>query len=138
MTQIPDFTETEVWVIRTTLRERYGKDVALQLADTELKTDPAAEGLTWCPAVFWTEKGANFVVFKIGPKRYRAVFYYHPNDQLGTGHDGHDELGDCVINVLQVQADYARRQRMTFEQHADGSNKPDTNSENYSPFFWGE
>jgi len=37
MSAIPDFTDSELWVVRTTLRERYGHDVEIQLADSELR-----------------------------------------------------------------------------------------------------
>ncbi len=33
---IPDFTETELWVVRTTLKERYGKDIPIELAEAEI------------------------------------------------------------------------------------------------------
>lgn len=33
---IPDFTETELWVVRTTLKERYGKDIPIELAEDEI------------------------------------------------------------------------------------------------------
>ena len=33
----PDITDTEQWVLRTTLRERYGRDLELQLADAEIR-----------------------------------------------------------------------------------------------------
>nr|WP_296917071.1 hypothetical protein [Thiocapsa sp.] len=37
MATIPDITDTEQWVLRTTLRERYGRDLELQLADAEIR-----------------------------------------------------------------------------------------------------
>ncbi len=66
---IPDFEETELDVVRTVLSERYGKKIELELADTELKLDPKADTLTWCPAVFWAERGASFVVLKTGKQK---------------------------------------------------------------------
>ncbi len=106
---IPDFAETELWVVRSTLKERYGRDVELQFADTEVQTGDA--GMEWCPALFWSAKGANFAVIKTAAKRYRPVFYYHPEAQLGTGTDAYDEIGDAVIGVLQVEADHVRRHK---------------------------
>ena len=35
---IPEFAETELWVVRSTLKERYGRDIELQFADTEVQT----------------------------------------------------------------------------------------------------
>ena len=44
MGQIPDFTDTELWIIRSTVKERYGRDVPVELAETESRDEgPAAE-----------------------------------------------------------------------------------------------
>ena len=135
--KIPDFTETELWTVRSTLKERYGRDIELQMADTEVMLG-GADGMDWCPALFWSAKGANFAIVKLGAKRFRAYFYYHPEHQLGTGIDSYDEIGDCVISVLQVESDHLRKQKIIVEQQPvkddkDSPDKPDT-----SPFFWGD
>ncbi len=135
--KIPDFTETELWAVRNTLKERYGKEVEPQLADTEVMLG-GTDGMAWCPALFWSAKGANFTIVKLGPKRFRAYFYYHPEYQLGTGIDNYDEIGDCVIGVLQVEADHLRKQKIKMDlqpaKDSDGSpDKPDL-----SPNFWGD
>ena len=88
MASIPDFTDTETWSLRTVVKERYGKDVELQLADAELRLDPDSTTLTPCPAVFWSECGANFVIFKVGENRYRCQFFYGRREQFGTGPRG--------------------------------------------------
>ncbi len=135
--KIPDFTETEFWTVRSTLKERYGKEVETQLADTEVMLGDAGD-MAWCPAIFWSAKGANFAIVKTGAKRFRAYFYYHPEHQLGTGIDSYDEIGDCVISVLQVEADHLRKQKISIDQQPaqddkDSPDKPDT-----SPLFWGD
>jgi hypothetical protein len=135
--KIPDFTETELWAVRNTLKERYGKEIEPQLADSEVMLD-GADGMAWCPALFWSAKGANFAIVKLGTKRFRAYFYYHPEHQLGTGIDSYDEIGDCIISVLQVESDHLRKQKIGMDQQAakddkDSPDKPDT-----SPIFWGE
>ncbi|MBU6485108.1 MAG: hypothetical protein KGR23_09955, partial [Betaproteobacteria bacterium] len=57
--------------------------------------------------------------------------------QLGTGIDSYDEIGECVVSVLQVEADYIRAQKIKSDESQtknDGSpDKPDT-----SPLFWGD
>lgn len=108
MNQIPDFTDTELWVIRSAVTQRYGKTVELQLADSELKLDPAAPVLSTCPTVFWSERGANFVVCKIGEEHYRSQFFYSVRDQYGTGREVYDDLAECVTILLQVQSDHER------------------------------
>jgi len=120
---IPDFTDTELWVIRNTVNERYHNEIGLELADTEVRLDPEAPDLTSCPAVFWSERGANFVVFKQGEKAYRCLFYYRGYEQYGTGRDVYDDLGECVVTLLQVQADHERaKDRAT---GAERNAKPD-------------
>ena len=136
--QIPDFTENELWIVRSTLKERYGKEIEPQLADSEVMLGSGAEEMTWCPTLFWSAKGANFAIVKIGPKRYKAYFYFHPEHQLGTGIDSYDEIGDCAISVLQVEADHLRAQKIKSDEALakkgdDTSDKPDT-----SPLFWGD
>ena len=108
MNQVPDFTETELWAIRTVLAERYGEDVELQLADSELRLNPESTTLTLCPAAFWSGRGANFVVFKIGEGEYRNQFFYRNREQFGTGREYYDNIAECVTTLLQVQADHER------------------------------
>ena len=69
MSAIADFTKSELWIINTTLEERYGKPVELQLADTELRLNP-----------YETE--------------------------LSTGEEEYDDLSECMVTLLQVQADH--------------------------------
>lgn len=136
--RIPEFTDTELWVVRTTLKERYGADIELHSADTEVPLAGTPDSLAWCPTLFWSAKGANFAIVKTGPKRYRAFFYYHPEHQLGTGIEAYDEIGDCVVSVLQVEADHLRGQKIKTDQASEerrggGDDKPDL-----SPLFWGD
>jgi len=70
MSPIPDFTASEIWSTKTTLKERYGQDIAIELADSELKLDPASLQLTSCPTIFWQQRKVNFVIFKFGDHQY--------------------------------------------------------------------
>ncbi|MFQ5757312.1 MAG: hypothetical protein ACE5H7_14630 [Acidiferrobacterales bacterium] len=108
MTKIPDFSDSDLWVIRGTLSERYGKEVAIELADAELSLQPTARTLTLCPAVFWPERGCKFVVIKVGDPAYQCQFFYRGRDQFGTGREIYDNLGECVTDFLQVQADHEK------------------------------
>ena len=85
----PDFTETELWVVRTTLQERYGKEIGIELADAEITLDSERD-LAWCPTLWWFAKGASFATIKIGDKSYCPIFSYHPETQIGTGVDVYD------------------------------------------------
>jgi hypothetical protein len=117
MDTVPDFTETELWTVRTTVDQRYGKNVELQLADAELRLDPGAPVLTTCPTIFWAERGANFVIFKVGESRYRCQFFYSGREQYGTGRETYDDLAECTTVLLQVQADHERDRALDRTKH---------------------
>lgn len=110
MDQIPDFTKTELWIIGSTVKERYGKDVSVELAETEIRLRPGAKELTVCPALYWEQDGVHFIVVKTGESRYRCQFYYRLHQMYGTGVEEFEDLGECVITLLQVQADHAAAQ----------------------------
>ncbi len=136
---IPDFTETEIWIVRQTLQERYGRDVPVELGDSEIRLHPEDRELTVVPCLFWAERGANFVVFKTAANRFRGQFFYRGFQQYGTGKAEYDELGQCVITLLQVQADHERKEQT--EPTDPGPRVKDTGADNDSesmPYFWGD
>jgi hypothetical protein len=106
---IPDFTETEQKLVSASLFERYGKLVPFQLADSELQLDISCEELTVCPTIYWGERGAQFVVCKVAPDRYRCQFFYSEMEQYGTGHVEYNSLGDCVVTLLRDQSDHEQQ-----------------------------
>jgi hypothetical protein len=106
---IPDFTDSELKLTNQTLLERYGHMVALQTADAEVQLEPDSDALTTCPVIYWEERGAHFVVFKLGASRFKAQFFYSETTQYGTGKEDFDNVGDCVITLLQVQADHEQQ-----------------------------
>lgn len=106
MSKIPDFNETELWTIKTTLRERYGKDVDLELAETELRLNPYSTDLVPCPTAYWKAGDCNFIICKTGAERYRCQFFYRVHQVFGTGIEEYDNLSECVVTLLQVQADH--------------------------------
>lgn len=108
-TTIPDFTETEQKLVSAQLLYRYGEVVPLQLADSELQLDLASPDLTLCPTLYWYERGAHFVVCKVAEERYRSQFFYSETEQYGTGKDEYHDLRECVVTLLQVQADHERQ-----------------------------
>jgi hypothetical protein len=106
---IPDFTDSELKLTTQTLLERYGRMVVLQTADAEVQLNPESEDLTACPVIYWEERGAHFVVFKLGTSLFKGQFFYNETTQYGTGKESFDNLGDCVITLLQVQADHEQQ-----------------------------
>jgi hypothetical protein len=111
MNAIPDIDDAERRVVESALRSRYGRRVETQLADVELKVSPKDETLTACPTLYWEERGAAFVIAKVGAGRYRAMFFY-PGDvqgeQYGAGRPEYDDLAECVTTVLRAQADHEK------------------------------
>lgn len=110
-THIADFSDSDRQLVGQTLFERYNRLVPLQSADAELQLDPNSEALTTCPTLYWEERGAHFVVVKIGQNKFRSQFFYSDQEQFGTGKEFYDVLGDCVLTLLQVQADHERAQK---------------------------
>ena len=111
MPEIPDITDSELWVINTTLHERYGREVQTQIADAEIRLMPSDRELSSCPVVYWNEEGCNFVVFKTGDRRYRCQFFYRGYQQYGTGVHEYDDLTECIVSLLQTQADHTAKER---------------------------
>lgn len=107
--KIPDFTEAEQELVTGQLLKRYGKLIPLQLADSELQLGADPQQLTPCPTLYWTERGAHFVVCKVGDGHYRCQFFYSESEQYGTGRDEYDDLESCVVTLLQVQSDHERQ-----------------------------
>ena len=114
MSTIPDFTGHELEIIHEALAERYGTPVDVERAESELRLDPDTTVLTLCPTVYWKHDNCHFVVFKCGEQRYRCQFFYRANQQYGTGIKEFDNLGDCVITLLRVQADHESQRQGTF------------------------
>jgi hypothetical protein len=108
---IPDITQSEEWVFQTTLKERYGRDIDLQYADAEIRLSPSDKELTSCPVVYWQADDCNFVIFKTGDRAYRCQFFYRVHQQYGTGNREYDDPTECIVSLLQAQADHAAQER---------------------------
>ena len=126
---IPDFTDTEFQLANQILLERYGRLVPLQAVEVELLLEPDHTDPTPCPALYWNELGAEFVVAKAGYQRFRCQFFYSENEIFGTGRDTYDNLGDCVTNVLQIQADHHGTRAAALPASAE--KQPPTEDEDY-------
>ena len=111
MPEIPDITDSEHWIIESTLRERYGRDIEIQLADAEIRLMLSDRELSSCPVVYWSDEDCNFVIFKSGARKYRCQFFYRGYQQYGTGVHEYDDLTECIVSLLQTQADHAAKER---------------------------
>jgi hypothetical protein len=105
MATIPEFNKNELWIIQDTLKQRYRKDAEVELVDVEMRLSPHSTVLTPCPAVYWQDDGANLLIVKIDEGHYRSQFFYRVHQQFGTGVEDYTDLTECVVTLLQVQAD---------------------------------
>jgi hypothetical protein len=103
-----EFTDSERHLASELLLERYGRLVPVQLAEAELQLDPDSQALTVCPALYWRARETDFVIFKLGDLRYRCQFFYSELEQFGTGRAEYQDFSECVITLLQVQADHEK------------------------------
>jgi hypothetical protein len=111
---IPGFTASDLSLARATLKERFGFDVDVQEAETEVRLNAGDRELAQCPAIYWQVEKCSFVVAKTGPAGYRAMFFYSIKDRFGTAKEEYDNLGDCLITLLKVQEiEHERRQQET-------------------------
>ena len=111
MKAIPDFNESELWVISSTLKERYHKEVEIDIGEAEIRLRPGDHELSPCPVIMWrADDNIGFVIFKSGAERYRCQFFYRVHQQFGTGIDEYDNIAECITSLLQVQADFAAKQ----------------------------
>lgn len=107
MINIPDITDSEQWTVQSTLDERWAKDaVRLELVDVEARLDPSDRELTACPAFYWENGDCHFVIIKVAERRYRTQFFYGNREQYGTGKREYDDLAECVVSLLRLQADH--------------------------------
>ena len=109
MSDASAFSDAEWNLVHAALRERYGRQVAVEEVETEIRLSPADRELTVCPALYWKEEGCNFVVSKTGDNKYRSMFFWSVKDRFATGKEEYDNLGDCVVTTLKMQEDAARR-----------------------------
>ena len=112
MSAIRDFDDGERWLLESCLKERYGTIVATQPAEVELRIAPGDAQPTACPTLYWEQRGAAFVVAKVGDGRWRTMFFYpvEPGgEQYGAGQPEYDDLVDCVTSVLRAQADHEKQ-----------------------------
>lgn len=123
MSNIPNITETELWTIKSSLDERWGKDaITPEQVDVEARLDPSDRELTDCPAVYWQQDDCHFVIMKTADQAYRTQFYYGNREQFGTGIREYDDIAECVISLLRLQADYESTRSGAFPDSAPADN----------------
>jgi len=112
VTTISDFSDAEMWTINSTLRERYQEKIELEQVETEMRLNPYSIEPVTCPAIFWERDKCHFIICKTGDRLYRCQFYYRLYQMYGTGVEEYDDLSECIVSLLQVQADQNRQEEM--------------------------
>lgn len=114
---IPNFTDNEIWIVESTLKERYGPDspVALEQAESEIRLHSSDRELSICPVLFWKHNTCSFLIIKTADKTYRCQFFYRVHQQYGTGIPEYNDITECVVTLLQAQADHERQNKQASE-----------------------
>lgn len=99
---VTDFSADEQKLIGDTLQKRYGNPVETQSVDIEFGDDKVAE----CPAIYWEHNGCHFIIAKAEENKFFSQFFYDDDEQFGTEKPFYDDLSNCVMTLLQVQADH--------------------------------
>lgn len=108
MSSIPDFTEVEIKTVKDTLKERFNEEIEPGIVDVDLRIYPDDRELTECPALYWEHAECHFILAKTGDSEFFSQFFYGNREQFGTGRDRYDDLYNCIVTLLQVQADHVR------------------------------
>ncbi|MDH5180992.1 MAG: hypothetical protein OEZ39_02785 [Gammaproteobacteria bacterium] len=111
MSEIPDFTEGELKVVDDTLRERYGNPIETQRADIEVPVHPDDDEVIECPAIYWQHGECHFILSKAGEQQFFSQFFYGDDEQFGTGKEFYDDVRDCLMTTLKVQADHELKRK---------------------------
>jgi hypothetical protein len=106
MKNIPDFTAFEIETVQKTINERFGQQMEIQFGDAEARLNPHSTDMTMCPVMLWKHDGCQFVIVKQGQHSYRPQFFYKVTEEYGTGVSQFSDMADCIIALLQVQADH--------------------------------
>ncbi|MBI1423884.1 MAG: hypothetical protein GC149_10500 [Gammaproteobacteria bacterium] len=110
-TPVPDFTKDEIRVIQDTLKERYGHAMEIELAEAEMRLNPALTEMTLCPIVYWEVGDCHFVVAKVDKYHFMNHFYYRLYQTYATEKRRYDDVLDCVVSLLRAQADYELKEQ---------------------------
>lgn len=114
MKKIPEFSSFEIETVQSTTNERFRHEVEIQLGDAEVRLNPHSTDMATCPVMLWKEDGCQFLIIKQGQHSYRPQFFYKVTDEYGTGVTEYVDIADCIIALLQTQADHHSQRKGDF------------------------
>ena len=105
-------SDYEKQIIQASIDERWAKGtIVAEEVEVEIRLYPDDRDTTACPAMYWLQNGCHFLLVKTedddnGHCKYRSQFFYSVKEQYGTGIPEYDDLGDCILGLLRLQADH--------------------------------
>ena len=78
-----------------------------------MQLDPDTPHMTSCPTLFWEVDGCHFILCKLPGDKFHCQFFYRNNKQFGTGIHQYNDLLDCLVALLRVQADHETKEKNT-------------------------
>ncbi|HXZ49134.1 MAG TPA: hypothetical protein VEG27_08935 [Usitatibacter sp.] len=97
------YDDQELALAAELLELRHGRSVRFELGEAEVP-EPGAPVPFACAALVWESRGAQFVVCKVGPARYRGGAFDASGDPLRGGGVEHSDLGDCIDELLRARS----------------------------------
>ena len=110
--KIYDFTESELRVVATALKERNNEDVEMQIKQINKINKDNNEKVD-CSVIFWRHQGASLNVSKMVEMRFSPRYLYTPGEQFRCTEDKYAEAGDCVFAGLMMQGEHETRKAGT-------------------------
>lgn len=111
MPNAPDITAAETWLIKTSLKQRYGEDIDVEIVETEMRLLPGDRELTSCQAVYWTWNECHFIICKTADRRYRSQFFFSVREKYGTGIDEYTDITECVVTLIDVHTQFEAQKK---------------------------
>jgi hypothetical protein len=114
--KIYDFTESELRVVATALKERNNEDVEMQIKQINNKINKINKDNNEkvdCSVIFWRHQGASLNVSKMVEMRFSPRYFYTPGEQFRCTEDKYAEAGDCVFAGLMMQGEHETRKAGT-------------------------
>jgi len=108
MSDIADFTNSEQKAVSSTLEKRWKKgEVTVQMVDVNVSAENSLKGDIECPAFYWEYADYHFLIMKTGINQYRPQFFYQDTEEVGVETLEFDDIAECAMAILQLQANHA-------------------------------
>jgi len=91
-----------------TLKKRWANDeVSTQMVDVDVRVGESDKDTIKCPAFYWEYAEYHFLLMKTGENKYRPQFFYQDNEEAGVDIVEFDDIGECSMALLKLQANHA-------------------------------